>query len=86
MPYGVNSETGESTGVIHRCEKGFEEWKKKQRELDKLRTGRSETKACMRCGKKIYWSYERRSQNDAPLPIDEETDELHKCPYYKPNI
>jgi hypothetical protein len=84
LPFAVNSETGQSTGVVHRCKAGMEAWKAQlaMQEEKYKQAGRTPTKPCSRCNKPIYWSYERLSKNGKPLPIDEGTDEFHQCPYF----
>lgn len=87
LPFGVNAETGASTGIVHRCKQGLEAWKAElqvQVEKDK-QAGKSASKPCSKCKKLIYWSYERLSKNGRPLPInDDGSGEYHQCPFFTP--
>jgi len=70
----------DSEGYRHRCNEQREAWQAEQ----ETRTGRSEAQLCRNgCGTLVFWNYDVRSRkNNKPLPFEETSNTLHRCPNY----
>jgi|SRR5215216_78757 len=71
----------DNQSISHNCNQRKEAW------LAELfqKSGRSDARPCKNsCGTLVFWNYDQRSKKKLPLPFEEATNTLHRCPNYNP--